>query len=391
MAAGKINIEQFLELAKLHPVIDVRSPAEYMHAHIPGAHSLPLFSDEERKVVGTTYKQQSREAAIKIGLDFFGPKMRKMVEDAEAVGSPQSTVGDSQHKGSDSELRTPDSRLILVYCWRGGMRSAAVSWLLDMYGFKVYTLIGGYKKFRNNVLDTFKQPFQLRILGGYTGSGKTELLGALKEKGERVIDLEAIAGHKGSAFGNIGLPPQPTQEMFENRLATELRRTMGNSEQAIDNQQSVMSGVHSPLPIHHSPIWLEDESQRIGQVNIPGDLWNNMRVSPVYFLDIPFEERLKHITEEYGRLDKQRVIDAIGRIKEKLGGLNAKNAIQLLEEGNTLESFRILLEYYDKFYFRALHNRERLNSLLQRIECKSVTPENASQFLHLPKQQPQQV
>ena len=274
------------------------------------------------------------------------------------------------------------------------MRSAAVSWLLDMYGFKVYTLFGGYKKFRNYILDTFKQPFQLRILGGYTGSGKTELLGVLKEKGERVVDLEAIAGHKGSAFGNIGLPPQPTQEMFENLLATELRRTIGNRQLAISGDHSRLPAVASAkegFTIHHSPLWLEDESQRIGQVNIPGDLWNNMRVSPVFFLDIPFEERLKHITEEYGRLDKQKVIDAIGRIKEKLGGLNTKNAIQLLDEGNTLESFRILLEYYDKFYFKALHNREGLNSLLQRIECKSVTPENASQFLHLPKQQPQQV
>ncbi len=398
MPAERIHIEQFLELAKQHPVIDVRSPAEYHHAHIPGALSLPLFTDEERKIVGTTYKQESREAAIKAGLDFFGPKMRKMVEEVEAVGSrqstvhspqstvdsPQSAVDDSQYKGSDSRFTTHDSRIILVHCWRGGMRSGAVSWLLDMYGFKVYTLIGGYKKFRHYVLDTFRQPFRLKILGGYTGSGKTELLHALKKKGENVVDLEAIAGHKGSAFGNIGLPPQPTQEMFENRLAMELRKSIGNRQWAIN-------GDHSLLTIHHSPIWLEDESQRIGQVNIPGDLWHTMRSSPVYFLDIPFEERLKHITEEYGRLDKQKVIDAIGRIKEKLGGLNAKIAVQLLEEGNTLESFRILLNYYDKFYLKALHNREALHSLLQRIECKSVTPENASQLLLQPKQQPQQI
>jgi len=398
MPAERIHIEQFLELAKRHPVIDVRSPAEYHHAHIPGALSLPLFTDEERKIVGTTYKQESREAAIKAGLDFFGPKMRKMVEEVEAVGSrqstvhspqstvdsPQSAVDDSQYKGSDSRFTTHDSRIILVHCWRGGMRSGAVSWLLDMYGFKVYTLIGGYKKFRHYVLDTFRQPFRLKILGGYTGSGKTELLHALKKKGENVVDLEAIAGHKGSAFGNIGLPPQPTQEMFENRLAMELRKSIGNRQWAIN-------GDHSLLTIHHSPIWLEDESQRIGQVNIPGDLWHTMRSSPVYFLDIPFEERLKHITEEYGRLDKQKVIDAIGRIKEKLGGLNAKIAVQLLEEGNTLESFRILLNYYDKFYLKALHNREALHSLLQRIECKSVTPENASQLLLQPKQQPQQI
>jgi tRNA 2-selenouridine synthase len=106
-----------------------------------------------------------------------------------------------------------------------------------------------------------------------------------------------------------------------------------------------------------------------------------MRKSLVYFLNIPFEERLKHIVKEYGCLDKQRLIDAIGRIREKLGGQHAKQAIQLLEEGNTEESFRILLKYYDKFYFRSLHNRENLNSLLHTVECKSVTPENASQFI----------
>ncbi len=169
--------------------------------------------------------------------------------------------------------------------------------------------------------------------------------------------------------------------MFENLLAQELRRSMGNSEWAMGGKPD------SPFTIHHSPLWLEDESQRIGYVNIPNDLWKAMRNSPLYFLDIPFEERLKHITEEYGCLDRQSMIDAIERIKEKLGGLNAKMGVQLLQEGNTLESFRILLKYYDTFYFKALHNREGLNSLLQRIECKSVTPENAGQLILQSKQQ----
>lgn len=364
MAAEKIHIEKFLELAKHHPVIDVRSPGEYNHAHIPGAQTLPLFTDEERKVVGTTYKQQSREAAIKIGLDYFGPKMRSIMEEAERI------IGNRQYaidKPTNSSDTLPIANCLLIYCWRGGMRSGAVSWLLDMYGFKVYTLTGGYKKFRNHVLDTFKLPFELNIVGGYTGSAKTESLRVLKESGNAVVDLEGLARHKGSAFGSIGMPKQPTQEMFENLLALELRQ------------------------FHASPIWMEDESQRIGLVNIPHELWNRMRSSPLYFLDIPFEERLKHITEEYGCLDKEKMIEAIGRIREKLGGLNAKTAIQLLEEGNTLESFRILLEYYDKFYLKGLHNREGLNSLLQRVECKSVIPENASQLILRSKQQPEKV
>ena len=380
MAIEKLHIEQFLELAKQHPVLDVRSPGEYKHAHIPGAFSLPLFTDEERKIVGTAYKQQSREEAIKIGLDFFGVKMRKMVEGIESiVGSREKreetlTVGRKPMAGEtvNGQRKT---YIVLIHCWRGGMRSAAVAWLLDLYGYKVYTLVGGYKKFRNYVLDIFKLPFQFKILGGYTGSGKTELLKALKEKGEPVIDLEGIANHKGSAFGNIGMPEQPGQEMFENLLATELFKKL------TDGCYPMAGETVNGQPKPDNVIWLEDESQRIGQVNIPNELWNNMRKSPVYFLDIPFEERLKHIVQEYGQLDPEKVADAIGRISQKLGNLNAKTAILLLKDGKITESFDILLKYYDKHYFKSLHNREGINSLLHTVERKSVIPENADQLI----------
>lgn len=365
MASQRIDIVQFLQLAKQYPVIDVRSPGEYTHAQLPGAVSLPLFSDEERKVVGTLYKQQSRELAIKAGLDFFGPKMRSMVEAVEALY-------EKQHENNPATVSNePAAKTILVYCWRGGMRSGAVAWLLDIYGFKVYTLAGGYKKFRNYVLDTFRQPYAFNILGGYTGSGKTELLKALREKGECIIDLEAIASHKGSAFGNIGLPAQPTQEMFENKLALELRNCIARNTHK-DNDTPLTPPAPASLPI-----WLEDESQRIGLVNIPHELWKTMRSSPVWFLEIPFEERLNHIVVEYGTLDPVRLRDAVGRISQRLGNQNAKTVITLLDEGKTREAFEILLRYYDRFYLRSLHNREALNSLLHSIECKSVTVENA--------------
>jgi tRNA 2-selenouridine synthase len=412
MAIQKITIEEFLTLAKIHPVIDVRSPGEYDHAHIPGAYSLPLFTNEERATVGTAYKQESREKAIKIGLDYFGPKMRKMVEDVEGIISnwQQATSNNKQYAISkDSEMNKhiglPIANCILIYCWRGGMRSGAVAWLLDVYGFKVYTLIGGYKKFRNYVLDTFKQKNQFKIVGGYTGSGKTELLKELSKLNEPVIDLESIAGHKGSAFGNIGLPKQPTQEMFENILAgklmeirsrrlgfrnqkSEVRRKkseVGNSlisnTHFEDENQKVGNNPTSEFLLPTSGTWLEDESQRIGQVNIPHELWKTMRASPVYFLDIPFEERLKHIVEGYGQLDKTQMIEAISRIQSRLGGLEAKNAIQYLEEGNTAEAFRILLRYYDKWYLKGLHNREGINSLLHTISFESVNPSNAKKLL----------
>ena len=258
------------------------------------------------------------------------------------------------------------------------MRSAAVAWLLDLYGFKVYTLSGGYKKFRNHVLESFRLPYRFKILGGFTGSGKTETLNALRQKGIRIIDLEKMAKHKGSAFGSIGMPEQPGQEMFENLLSHELR--------AMSSEKKTETSKASSLG-EFGCIWLEDESKRIGLVNIPNDMWSSMRKSPVYFLNIPFEKRLQYLIEEYGRLDLQKMITAIGRISEKLGGENSRNAIQLLEEGEISESFRILLVYYDKYYLKALHNRENINSLLTTIHCETVTPENAIIIANQPQYQ----
>lgn len=378
MAIEKLDIKQFLDLAKQYPVLDVRSPGEYKHAHIPGAYSLALFTDEERATVGTAYKQQNRQTAIKIGLDYFGPKMRNLVEYAESIAVSHNS--EARLSNLNNEHIGNVRRVVLVHCWRGGMRSGAVSWLLDMYGFKVYTLAGGYKSFRNYILDIFKLPYQFNILGGYTGSGKTAILKTLHEKNQQIIDLEKIASHKGSAFGNIGMPDQPGQEMFENILGMELWK--------------IVNPVHLEAKIKESQnitpfIWLEDESQRIGQVNIPKELWKTMRKSPVYFLEIPFTERLHQIVQEYGQLDQEKLVEAIGRISQKLGGLNTKTAILLQKEGKIAESFEILLTYYDTHYFKSLHNREDLNSLLHLIPCKSVTPENANQLIHFSRLLPQ--
>ena len=254
------------------------------------------------------------------------------------------------------------------------MRSAGVAWLLDLYGFKVYTLAGGYKAFRNYVLQTFTYPYQFKILGGYTGSGKTEVLNELERRGEHTIDLEKIASHKGSAFGSYKMPPQPRQEMFENLLALELL------EKSKVNGQPSMERASN-----HSPIWLEDEAQRIGDLNLPNALWDTMRESPIIFLDISFEERLNHIVEEYGDCDPEKLIDSTKRISQRLGGLDAKNTIEFLGKGEIKEAFNILLKYYDKRYSKGLHNRENVSALLTTISCETVTPENA---LLLTKQQP---
>lgn len=357
MPVQKIAIEEFLSLAKQYPVLDVRSPGEYEHAHIPGAHSLALFTDEERKQVGTAYKQQSREAAIKIGLDYFGVKMKAMVEDVETIVA----AFDKRDIGSDAQVPSSGGGggSVLIHCWRGGMRSAAVAWLLDMYGFKVYQLVGGYKAYRKWVRDQFEKEYNFNIIGGYTGSGKTLVLQQLAAQNNRVIDLEGLANHKGSAFGSIEGVKQPNQETFENYLA-----------QALANIQHPASSIY-----------IEDESQRIGNLQIPMPLWYKMRKAPVLFLDIPFEERLNYITAEYGKLNKQYLKDAIARIQKRLGGLETKTALQLLEEGNLKESFCILLAYYDKWYRKGLHNRENVEALLNKIPCAGVdTPINTQKI-----------
>ncbi len=205
VAIQKITIQEFLQLAQTNPVFDVRSPGEYDHAHIPGAYNLPLFTDAERAIVGTAYKQQSRQTAIKIGLDYFGVKMKDIVEAVESVVSCFSLYNDRLHNSSGTQRETgnrkQETRNILVHCWRGGMRSAGIAWLLDLYGFKVYTLAGGYKAYRKWVREQFEKQQQLKVLGGYTGSGKTIVLHQMKEAGFPIIDLEALANHKGSAFG----------------------------------------------------------------------------------------------------------------------------------------------------------------------------------------------
>ena len=347
---------------------------------------MPLFTDEERKIVGTTYKQQSREQAIKIGLDMFGPKMRKMVEEIEEILNKEQGISNNEggeiqreHGGYLTNTQSPTTNSIYLYCWRGGMRSAAVAWLLDLYGFKVYTLAGGYKAFRNHVLQTFQRPFSFKIIGGFTGSGKTEVLQELEKNGQPVIDLERIASHKGSAFGAFKMPPQPSPEMFENLLAMELWEKTASSKLKAQSSESTDS-FGDPFTTHDSPltIWLEDESQRIGNLNIPSALWETMRQSPLVFLEIPFEERLNHLTEEYSSCDTEKLMDSVRRISKRLGGLETKNTLELLEKGDHREAFRILLNYYDKRYLKGLHNREQLLTLLTKIKCDIVTPANAN-------------
>lgn len=351
MAIQKKDIAEVISAMADYLIIDVRSPGEFNHAHIPGAQSLPLFDDAQRAVVGTTYKKQSREEAIKVALPFFGDKMKLMIETVE-----QYCLAFEKTQG-----RKP---LLLVHCWRGGMRSAAVAWLLDLYGFKVIQLQGGYKAYRNWVIEKYSQAYTLKVLGGYTGSGKTETLKNLFENGKAFVDLEGLANHKGSSFGALGQAQQPSQEMFENLLS-----------QALAEQEKL-----------NQVIWVEDESQRIGTVMIPNAFFDQIKKSTCYFMRIPFEERLHFIVTHYGIYNKESLMAATLRIQKRLGGLETKNTLSAIEDGDLKAAFTILLKYYDKWYdkfSKGERNNKTLNLLdyIEWIDFEKVDPINNAKFL----------
>ncbi|MDD3321539.1 MAG: tRNA 2-selenouridine(34) synthase MnmH [Paludibacter sp.] len=307
----EINIENVFSLT--WPIIDVRSPAEFAKGHIPGAINIALFDNDERAHVGTVYVQQSKEEATKLGYEYVTPKLQNFINDALSIAP---------------------NRKVIVHCWRGGMRSQAFAQHLSDNGFdEVKVILGGYKAYRNYVLDNLATPAKLNILGGYTGSGKTPILTELSKLGHQVIDLEGLANHKGSAFGGIGQQEQPTVEQFENNLNKEFQKFDTNKV-----------------------IWVEDESIDIGKVQIPMPFYKQMQNSNLYFIDIPKTERAKKLVAEYGVCDKQELADSIQRISKRLGGLNVKNAIENLEIENYFEVAMIVLIYYDKLYLKAKNN-----------------------------------
>lgn len=314
MSDKHISVAQILEARKSRTVIDVRTPAEFAQGHIPGAVNLPLFSNEERAVVGTIYKQQNPELAMLKGLEYAGAKMRWYVEEAQRLA-----------KGKE----------IALHCWRGGKRSESIAWLLGQAGFDVMTLKGGYKNYRNYIHAYLaEQTAPLLILGGYTGSGKTQILHELAKQGEQIIDLEALAHHKGSAFGALGESEQPTVEQFENDLFEAYFK--------LDQTRR---------------IWLEDESKAIGKVYITDGFWQQMLHATHIKLEIPLHERIHHLVNIYANYPKEGLIESFEKIKKRLGGLHLNQALEALESNDFAEAARIALIYYDKTYEHCLQNK----------------------------------
>ncbi|HTL80721.1 MAG TPA: tRNA 2-selenouridine(34) synthase MnmH [Bacteroidia bacterium] len=320
-------VGDFLSKSAHIPVIDVRSPAEFSHGHIPGAVNIPLFTNEERAEIGTIYKQKGNQKAVIRGIEIIGPKLEGFISDAKKV--------------SDKEL--------LVHCWRGGMRSGSMAWLFESAGIKCETLVGGYKSFRRDVLRSFEQPLNLFVVGGETGSGKTEILRELKNLGEQIVDLEALAHHKGSSYGAIGELPQPTTESFENLLWKEFAQ--------LDRSRR---------------IWIEDESRSIGKVFIPAALWKKKISSPIRRIKVPFEIRVQRLVKDYGNFPKELLHEATARIQKRLGGEATKLALDALERGDLAETVRITLRYYDKAY--DFPQSERKYENVEFIETDSGDP-----------------
>lgn len=311
----RIDIREYLTGKPLLPLIDVRTPAEYESGHIPGSVNIPLFSNEERARVGTLYKQVSVERAYEEGYRFVTPKLDWYIGEARKVAV---------------------DGYVAVYCWRGGMRSKSFADHLSESGIgQVYVIEGGYKAFRQHALDSFEKPEVVRVLGGYTGSGKTRILKELEGMGEQVIDLEGIAHHKGSAFGSIGETEQPKNEHFTNLLFWEWRK--------LDLTRSV---------------WLEDESIHIGRVFIPENLFERMRQATLYFLKIPKEQRAKLLVEVYANIDSGKLAESVRKISKRLGGLRTAEALDALDRNDYYEAAIITLDYYDKFYLKGLNRRD---------------------------------
>jgi tRNA 2-selenouridine synthase len=317
-----IPVEEFLEKSRTIPVADVRTPAEYEKGHIPGAFLFPLFNDRERAEVGTLYVQEGRTAAVLKGLEVTGPRL-------EAMARRGLEIAGGSAAGSGSSL--------LLYCWRGGMRSGSVAWLMEKVGIRCFTLENGYKAYRNHLLGFFEHlPHSLNVLGGLTGSGKTERLLQMAAAGEQVIDLEGLAGHKGSAFGNLGLPPQPSTEHFQNMLYHAFSR--------MDPTR---------------PVWLEDESRNVGRCSLPDGLWENMQQARFYLLDTPLEERVERLMQEYAHFDPALLENAILKIQKRLGFDQSKKAVEACHNGNIRTALEICLAYYDKAYTYQLETRKK--------------------------------
>ena len=302
-----------MNFKRFDAVIDVRSPAEYAEDHIPGAISAPVLDDAQRAEVGTLYKQVSPFEAKKMGAALVAKNV-------------------SQHV-AELFRDKPKSWYPLVYCWRGGKRSGAMAHVMREIGWNAETLEGGYKAYRRFVvsqLQSLPSRLEFIVVHGPTGSGKSRLLGALERAGAQVLDLEALAAHRGSVLGNLPGRPQPAQKMFESLLLEEL------------------SGLQA-----EKAVFVEGESKKIGELQVPGALMERMRASPCIVLDTAVEGRVERLLDDYRHFRSDR-----GALNKQLECLAALHGRERIAEWKSIADWRelvrrLLVEHYDPAYRRS--------------------------------------
>ncbi len=300
------------------PLIDVRSPGEYYKGNLPNSINIPLFDNEERSIVGKIYKNYGREKAIYKGLEIVANKIDSMVDNLiDAV---------SIYKSNNNNLKIKEP-FVKIYCARGGMRSMSISWLLEKYNLKNVILQGGYKSYRKWTLDSFNKDWELVVIGGKTGTGKTKLLKLLYDNNYQIIDLEGLACHRGSTFGGLGMKKQPSNEQFENLIAEELKRFRKNKK-----------------------IFVEAESSNIGKCKIPHEFFSKMKSSERIEIIKSESNRLEELIKTYSVFKEQDLIDAVMRIKKRLGPQRTKIAIDSIKSKDWESVCKSVLEYYDKCY-----------------------------------------
>ncbi|MDN4526038.1 tRNA 2-selenouridine(34) synthase MnmH [Fictibacillus fluitans] len=307
-------------------LIDVRSPSEYKDSTIPGSMNIPLFNDEERAEVGTIYKQESSDKAKERGLEIFSAKLPQFIKTFSAIEGPKA-----------------------VFCWRGGMRSRTAATVLDLMGIRAKRLQGGFRTYRQWIVKQLgEMDFtpQAYVLHGNTGTGKTLILNELAKQGYPVLDLEGLAGHRGSIFGEIGLEPN-NQKMFESLLFHDLDK------------------------LNASPyILMEAESKRVGKVVLPDFVTQKKQQGLHIFIDMPVSERVNHILEDYLPWEhREECLEAFKRIKRRIHTPIAGRIEEDLESGNYHSAVRLLLEhYYDpryEFHENNYDENQRINLQVQ--------------------------
>ncbi len=309
------ELEKFRSFKGL--LIDVRSPSEYYKGHMPNSINIPLFDNDERSIIGTIYKNEGREKAVIEGLKFFERKMELLLDNL--------FMNIDYHKIVPEKNNNKTS--IRIYCSRGGMRSQSISWLLEKYKFNAITLKGGYKTYRRWILDSFSKMWNLVVIGGKTGTGKTRLLSLLEKFKYQTIDLESFACHRGSTFGALGMKEQPTNEQFENKIAEKL-----NSFKSISN------------------IFVEAESANIGKCKIPHEFFNQMKTSRRIEILRSESNRLDELISTYSIFNKEELQQSVLRIKKRLGPQRTKIALESINNERWDVVCRSVLDYYDRCY-----------------------------------------